>query len=344
MTTSPEPVRVALDAMGGDQPPAVRVAGAAAAAREHGVAVILVGQSAVLEPLLAAESAPAGRLTIQEAPDVIAMAEHPAQAVRAKPQSSVVVGLNLVKEGAASAFVSAGHSGATVAASLFRLGRIEGVARPALGTTFPALQGHVFLIDVGATTDCKPEWLLQFAQMGACYVRGVFNVQRPRIGLLSNGEEESKGNRLVQEAHQLLKANQHGYQFHGNVEGKEIVSGAVDVVVCDGFDGNVLIKTAEAAQELIFQGLRQELTSSLKNRLAAAILRPAFRRVAMRLDYTEYGGAPLLGVNGVSVVSHGRSDAKAIKSAVRVAAQAARQGVVAAIAAGVTQTRDDGEG
>jgi len=325
-------MRIALDAMGGDHAPAVTVAGAVAAARRLGVGVALVGARPAIEAELAKHQTAGLDLTIVEASETIGMDEHPAQAVRRKPNNSISVATRLVKEGQAAAVVSAGNSGAMMAAALFVLGRIKGIDRPAIATVFPCTGGQVLLIDVGAITDPDPANLVQFAQMGDIYLRAVFGVARPRIGLLSNGEEPTKGSKLVQEAHALLR-QQPGLNFIGNVEGKDVPAGLADVVVCDGFAGNVLIKTAEGVATYIRQVLREEVTRTPWHTLLALGLRGAFRRVGARLDYAEFGGAPLLGVEGVVIIAHGRSNARAIENAVRVARQAAEQGTVAAIRA-----------
>ncbi|MCC6628400.1 MAG: phosphate acyltransferase PlsX [Chloroflexi bacterium] len=325
-------MRIALDAMGGDHAPGVTIAGAVAAARAHGTAVTLVGRQAVIEAELARHQATGLDLTIIDAPDTIDMDEHAAQAVRRKPASSIAVATRLVKDGHAAAVVSAGNSGAMMAAALFILGRVRGIDRPAIATVFPCTGGQVLLIDVGAIADPDAANMVQFGQMGDAYARTVFGIARPRVGLLSNGEEETKGSKLVQETHALLKA-QPSLHFIGNVEGKDVPAGLADVVICDGFAGNVLIKTAEGVATFIRQVLREEVTRSPLDKLLAAGLRPAFRRVGARLDYAEYGGAPLLGVDGLVIIAHGRSNARAVESAIRVAHQAVEHDTVGAIRA-----------
>jgi glycerol-3-phosphate acyltransferase PlsX len=260
------------------------------------------------------------------------MDEHPAGAVREKRRSSIVVGLREVREGNADAFVSAGNTGAVMAAAVLVLGRVRGVKRPALGTVFPtAGGGRVLLVDVGANAEAKTEYLIQSAQMGRAYAQSALRLREPRIGLLSIGEEASKGSALIQEVHAALAADT-AMSFIGNVEGNAIPTGVADVIVTDGFTGNVAIKVAEGAAELILTELRAALTSRIQYKLAAAVLRPALRKVRSRIDYAEYGGAPLLGVNGVTIVAHGRSDARALFNAVRVARDAARGGLVDRIA------------
>ena len=283
-------MRIALDAMGGDQAPAVTVAGAVAAARNLGVAIALVGDRAVIEAELTKHDAVGLDLTIVEATDTIGMDEHPAQAVRRKPNNSISVATRLVKNGQAAAVVSAGNSGAMMAAALFVLGRVRGIDRPAIATVFPCIRGQALLIDVGAITDPDPPNMVQFAQMGDIYLRAVFGMERPRIGLLSNGEEETKGSELVQEAHALLR-QQPGLNFVGNVEGKDVPAGLADVIVCDGFAGNVLIKTAEGVATFIRQILREEVTRTpwqkalalgLRRRLPPRRRAPRLRRVWRR--------------------------------------------------------------
>jgi glycerol-3-phosphate acyltransferase PlsX len=251
----------------------------------------------------------------------------------------MTLALQLVRDGSALGAVSAGNSGAMMAASLFTLKRIPGVERPALGGIFPTKDSICLVIDIGANTDCKPEYLQQFALMGSIYMERIFHVSSPRVGLLANGEEETKGNQLVIETHQLLKKNAStlGLNFIGNVEGRDIPTGGADVVVCDGFVGNVVLKLSEGLAETLVGVLRTQMTSTLPAKLAALVLRPGLRKVFRRLDYSEYGGVPLLGVNGSAIVSHGRSNAKAIQNALRVARQTAATGVAAAIAEGLAK-------
>src|SRR5215216_4618231 len=326
---------IALDGMGGDHAPDVVVDGAVLAARELGVGILIVGPEPELRARLGKD---AGNVDIEivNATQVVEMNEHPANAVRQKPDSSMVVGVRLVREGRAQAFVSAGNTGAVMAAGLFELRRIRGVDRPALAAVFPTRKGGTLVIDVGANADCKPEYLAQFGLMGSVYMERVFGVRTPRVGLLSNGEEETKGSALVQAAHPLLRTLP--FNFVGNVEGKEIPSGEVDVVVCDGFAGNVVLKLAEGLASTITGMIREEINASLVSKLFAVGVLPAFRRVRKRLDYAEYGGAPLLGLNGVCIVAHGRSNALAIKNAVRVASQAVQSDVVGTIAQGLAES------
>ena len=332
-------VRVALDAMGGDNAPGEIVLGAVQAAREYGIGVYLVGREEAIRAELAKHDTQGLDLPILHTDEVIEMDEHPANAVRRKKNASMTLALQLVRDGKAVGAVSAGNSGAMLAASLFTLKRIPGVERPALGGVLPTKNGACMVIDMGANTDCKPEYLQQFALMGSLYMERVFQMKAPRVGLLANGEEESKGNQQVVEAHQLLKANAStlGINFIGNIEGRDIPANGADVVVCDGFVGNVVLKLSEGLAETLLGLIRTQMTSSLVSKLAGAVLRPGLRKVFRRLDYAEYGGVPLLGINGSAIVSHGRSNAKAIKNALRVARQTQETGVAAAIAAGLAK-------
>ncbi len=278
-------VRVALDAMGGDNAPGEIVLGAVQAAREYGIGVYLVGREDAIRAELAKYDTQGLDLPIIHTDEAIEMDEHPATAVRRKKNASMTLALQLVRDGAAVGAVSAGNSGAMMAASLFTLKRVEGVDRPALGGVLPTRDSVCLVIDMGANTDCKPEYLLQFALMGSSYMERIFAVPSPRVGLLSNGEEETKGNELVQQAHQLLKASAAtlGLNFIGNVEGRDIPAGNADVVVCDGFVGNVVLKLSEGLAESLLGILRTQMTSSLPNKLAAAVLRPGLRKVFRRL-------------------------------------------------------------
>ena len=329
-------MRIALDAMGGDHAPGEIVRGAVLAARRHGddgLHVVLVGQEAVVEPELqaAADDATELPITVVHAPDVVAMDAHATHAARRQRQSSVHVGLRLIRDGEADAFISAGNSGATMATAMLTLRPLPGVDRPAIGAVFPMPSGQTIIVDVGANADCQPHHLVDFAYLGAAYMESVFGMQCPRVGLLSNGEEASKGNRLVQETYPLLTAS--GLNFVGNVEGRDATSGAADVVVCDGFVGNVVLKLAEGMVALIFDLVRGAVRSRLHYKLAGLVLRPALRRAARPFDYREHGGAPLLGVRGLVFISHGRSDAATIASGVRSAHAAAQRGLLDHMAA-----------
>jgi glycerol-3-phosphate acyltransferase PlsX len=324
-------MKILLDAMGGDDAPQETVAGAVQAARAFGVEVVLVGQEAALQAELAKHDTAGLRLPILPAATVIPMDEHhPSDVWRRMKDSSLVVALNALSKGEGDALVSAGNTGAVVASSLFILKRVPGIERPCLATAFPTriAQRPVLVADSGATPDAKPQYLLQWAQMGSIYMHNVFGLAQPRVALLSNGEEEVKGNALVQEGFALLKES--GLNFVGNLEAKDIPSGDVDVIIADGFTGNVAIKMAEGVSSMILDLLREELMSRTITKLLAAGLRPAFRRIRSRLDYAEYGGAPLFGVQGLVIKAHGRSNAHAIHSAIRVAKQAAERNTLAA--------------
>jgi glycerol-3-phosphate acyltransferase PlsX len=310
--------------MGGDKAPEVTIQGAKDARRELGIDVLLVGKPDVVGPVAGHEG-----IEAVHASEVIEMHDHPATTVRSKKDSSIVVGMRLLKEGRADAFVSAGNSGAVMAAALLVLGRARGIDRPAIGTVIPTIDGHTLMLDAGANADVRPAHLLQFARMGSVYISALSDTPAPSVGLLSNGEEETKGNALTLEAHALLRES--GLNFIGNVEGRDIPRGTADIVVTDGFTGNVALKSIEGTAELLQHVLRAELTRGVRNKLAALALRGAFKRVAARLDYSEVGGAPLLGVNGAVFISHGRSNANAIKNALRVANEAARHDIVGAI-------------
>jgi glycerol-3-phosphate acyltransferase PlsX len=323
--------------MGGDLGPAVIVEGAVSGARTHGASILLVGDTQAIETALKAVEHKDVTVEVVEAPDVISMHEHPAQAVRRKPQSSINVALRLIGEGRADAMISAGNSGAVMAGSLMVLGRIKGIERPAIASYIPTLNGKTLLLDLGAVTDPKPSNMVQFAEMGRVYGERVLTIANPTIGLLSNGEEPTKGNALVQQVHPLLAARE-DLNFIGNVEGKDVTMGTVDIVVTDGFTGNVALKTAEGVATMFTELLRNEIRSSIPRKLAGMVLRPAFRALRRNLDYAEIGGAPLLGVNGAVIIAHGRSSAKAIESAISVAQRSVEAdlsgGIAAAIANG----------
>src|SRR5690349_12905085 len=324
-------MRIAVDAMGGDYAPAEIVKGAAAAAREFGIDISLVGLPRAVQPLL--DSHP--RLQIVPCTQVIAMDEHPAQAVRNKPDSSIAVCARICKEGRADGWASAGNSGAVMAAALLIQGRIRGVERPALGSIVPTQNGFAYFLDVGANVDSKPEYLAQFAAMGAVYAREMLGRPQPRIALLSNGEEEGKGDELVRETTRRLRGNLPG--FIGNVEPKDIYGARADVIVADGFVGNVAIKMAEATAEFLFRSLREAIPKTLGGKVGGALIRPRVREIRDRIDWREFGGAPLLGIDGVAVIAHGRSDARAMKNAIRVTRDAVENGLVGKIRAEVAK-------
>jgi len=328
-------MRIVVDAMGGDHAPEVVIQGLQAYLAQGTANVILVGQEDKVKPLLQKYPLPPERVQFRHASQVIEMDEHPAEAVKAKEDSSMVVGMNLLKSGEADAFMSAGNSGGVLAAALFRLGRIPGIKRPALSTVFPTQKGFTFILDIGANTDCKPLYLQQFGIMGSIYAERVLGVPNPRVGIVSNGEEPGKGSMLVQEAFELLKGS--NLNFIGNVEGKDIPAGMADVVVTDGFTGNVIIKLAEGAAALMLGIIGEEIRRRKVAALGALLAKPAFRAVKHRLDYAEYGGAPLLGVDGVVIIAHGRSNAKAICNAIRVAERAVNGKIVEQIKSGVAE-------
>ncbi len=322
-------MRIVVDAMGSDSAPGPDVEGAIWAARKYDVAITLVGEKEIVQQELSKYDTAGLDIEIVHASDVITMSDHPAMAVRAKPDSSMVVAMGLVRDGQADAFVSAGNSGGVLATALLsrsRLGRVKGIRRPAISTVLPTRTGKCFILDIGANTDCKPDWLFQFAHMGSIYAERVLEIPSPRVALLSNGEEDTKGNEAVIAAHELLKGS--SLNFVGNVEGKGILSGYADVIVADGFVGNVAIKTAEGVSNVLLSALKEYLQAGILTSLGALLAKPAFNKVKGMLDYREYGGGPLLGVNGVVIIAHGRSDALAIQNAVRVAREAVQQKVV----------------
>ncbi len=355
--------RIVLDAIGGDHAPQTTVAGAIEAARTLGVEVILTGPQAQIEAELAKQRAVDLPIRVVDAPELIEMDDHPVQAIRRKKNSSIAVGLRMVRDGEADAFVSAGHSGATMAGAVFILGRIMGIERPALVTVFPALHGQIVVGDVGANTDSKPDYLVQWAHMASVYARLMLGIDNPRVALLANGEEDTKGDKLVQDAHALLK--QHNINFVGNAEPKDALTGNVaDVVIADGFVGNLFLKGAEATARFAVKLLQRELggsgvalralggflpalllaaTSKQKGRVLlasvigapvalGAALAPAVVKLRKSLDYRAYGGVPLLGVEGVAIIAHGKSDAAAITSALRRAKESVDRGLIAAVA------------
>jgi len=322
-------MRIAVDAMGGDHAPGEIVKGAAMAAQEYGIDISLVGLPQAVQPLL--DSHP--RLQIVPCTQVIAMDEHPAQAVRSKPDSSMNVCARMCKEGRADGWTSAGNSGAIMAAAILIQGRIRGVDRPALGSIVPTQDGFAYFLDVGANVDSRPDYMTQFAVMGAVYAREMLGRPQPRIGLLSNGEEEGKGDERVRETARRLKGSLPG--FIGNVEPKDIYGARADVVVADGFVGNVAIKMAEATAEFLFRSLREEIPRTMTGKLGGLLIRPGVRHLRDRIDWREFGGAPLLGIEGVAVVAHGRSDARAMKNAIRVTRDAVENQLVGKIRAEV---------
>jgi glycerol-3-phosphate acyltransferase PlsX len=313
-------MKIAVDAMGGDNAPHAVIAGAVQAAREYGVGIILVGIEQTIHAEL--EKHPRARslpIEVRNATEVVDILDSPATVFRRKKDSSIRVANELVKSGEAVAVISAGHTGAAMATSLFVLGKLEGIERPAIATFMPTLKGTSIILDVGANVDCKPNHLLQFAVMGDVYVKHLLKQPNPCVGLLSIGEEATKGNELTKEAFKLLTET--SLNFIGNVEGRDVMSGKADVVVCDGFIGNVVLKVSEAVAETIGLMIRENIGDNLIKKLGYFMMRPAFRALKRRVDYAEYGGAPLVGINGISIISHGHSSDQAIKNAIRVATE-----------------------
>jgi phosphate acyltransferase len=318
-------VTIAVDAMGGDKAPASEVEGAVRAARELGCRVLLVGDRDIVQAALDGHSA-SDLIGVIHATERITMEDHAAKAARGKKESSMHVCARLVASGQADGFISAGNTGACMAIAKMVLGKVPGVDRPALSGIFPTHKGTpVVVLDVGANVDCEPKMLQQFGLMGEIYSRFVLKVKRPRVGLLSIGEEEHKGNELTREATPLLKSL--GINFIGNVEGRDLFSGHADVIVCDGFVGNVALKVSEGLVDMFRVLLRESLQATVTRKIGYALSRSAYKDFRKRVDYTEVGGAPLLGVKGVCIICHGRSDANSIKNAIRVAAEFAASGM-----------------
>jgi glycerol-3-phosphate acyltransferase PlsX len=307
---------IAVDAMGGDKGASFAVAGAIGASEEYGTSVVLVGDEKLLSRELEKQGGMDCPVSVYPASEVVGMDESPADSIRKRKDSSIRVAFNLVKEGKADAVVSAGNSGATLGTAMFTLGRIKGV-RPAIATLMPTLKEPSMLIDVGANVDCKPLNLLHFGLMASIYMKEMLGRENPRIGLLSIGEEDSKGNTQVKQAYDLLSGS--SLNFVGNVEGRDIFMGDVDVVVCDGFVGNVCLKLSEGLAESVIQMLKNEIEGNFLAGLGYALAKPAFRNFRKRVDYSEYGGAPLLGIKGTAIICHGRSGAKAFKNAIELA-------------------------
>ena len=318
-------LHIALDAMGGDRGPEELVSGAVMAARDSDLEISLVGDQARLGAILATHGAPSPRIHLVHASQVVGMDESPVDAIRKKKDSSIMKAFALHKEGRVDAVVSAGNSGATLASALKSLGRLEHVSRPGIAGIFPTLKGPVVMMDVGANVDCRPEHLFQFGVMATAFSQILFGLDRPRVGLLSIGEEGGKGNVLVKKSHELFQ--QSSLNYIGNVEGRDTFQGDVDVMVCDGFVGNVCLKLSEGLAEAVMGMLGEEIAKSLKAKLGYLLARDAFVSFKKRVDYAEYGGAPLLGIRGNAIICHGRSNAVAIKNAIRVASEMARNKV-----------------
>ena len=332
-------MRIAVDAMGGDHGPSVIVPGALAGAREHNCDLALVGDESAIRAELANLDTSGVDILVIHTTESIDMEDHPANAVRRKQDNPISVGLKAVKEGRADAMVSAGNSGAVMAASLMVLGRIKGIDRPAITGGVPNAEGgHTTVVDLGAVTDPKPLNMVQQTMMADVYARRVLGIKSPRIGLMANGEEDSKGNVLVQAVHPMLRRLE-GINFIGNVEGPDVLNGRADVVVADGFTGNVMLKSIEGTASMLMKVIKQELTASPLRKVFAAALKPAFKAVASKLDYASIGGAPLLGVDGAVIIAHGKSTEEAIKNAVGVGLRAAEQDMRGAIIERIESTR-----
>ncbi|MGA1847495.1 phosphate acyltransferase PlsX [Deferribacter abyssi] len=318
-------MQIVVDAMGGDHAPQEIVKGSVLAANEYNINIILVGDQVLIDQeLKKIKDYPKEKISVIHAEEVITMDDLPSVAVRRKRKSSIHEGLKLVKKGEARAFFSAGNTGAVMACAKLILRPLEGVDRPAIGAVLPNAKGHSVILDIGANVDCKPLHYLQFAIMGSAYAKFVFEKENPTVGLLSIGEEDLKGNESTKNAFNMLKESPI-INFIGNVEGKELYKGKSDVVVCDGFAGNIALKVSESAAWYIGKLLKEELTKNLFRKLGAFLLKPAFQALKKRADYTEYGGAPLLGVNGVCIIGHGSSNANAVKNGIRVAYELAEK-------------------
>ncbi len=333
-------MKIAVDVMGGDHAPREIVRGSLLAVTKYELKVILVGDEEQVRVELGDYDPE--RISIVHAPEVIEMGEHPAIAVRRKRNSSIVKATQLVKEGAAAALVSAGNTGAVMASSIIGLGGIKGIDRPAIAGVLPNESGLTVLLDVGANVDCKPQQLLQFGIMGYLYAKKIIGVVNPRVGLLSNGKEETKGNESNLAAFPLLQKAE--INFIGNVEGRDIFNGAVDVVVCDGFVGNIVLKAGEGLAGALLKMMREEIAKSNLAKMGTVMAGPAFKELKKRLDWTEYGGAPLLGINGLSIICHGGSTAKAIKNAIRVARDSVNNHLVEAIRKSIEDVETKGVG
>ncbi len=328
---------IALDAMGGDKGPSILVQGAVEAAKELGTEVILVGKASLLEKELSKAGGENLSISIKDASQVVEMAESPSDALRRKKDSSVRVAFDLVKEGKAEGVVSAGNSGATLATAMFILGRIKGV-RPAIATLVPTLKAPSLIIDVGANVDCKPHHLLQFGIMGALFVKEFLKKDNPKVGLLSIGEEGSKGNQQVKKAYDLLASS--SLNFFGNVEGRDVFKGEVDVIVCDGFVGNICLKLSEGLAETVIAMLKNEIEGNFLATMGYGLAKKAFKRFKKRVDYAEYGGAPLLGVKGTAIICHGSSEPKAVKNAIGVAHNLASLNLADKLEASLSNRKD----
>ncbi len=331
-------MRIALDAMGGDYAPAVNIEGAIETVSDfEDLDVILVGDEAVLTKELQGERFPSQRLSIKHASQSVKMDEFTTVAIRKKKDSSIRRGIELVKTGEADAFVSAGHSGVVMATALLVLRTPEVVDRPAIAAIMPTLKAPLVLLDAGANLYCKPNNLLEFAVMGSTYCSTILGRSKPRVALVSTGEEDTKGNELIKDAFKLLK--EADINFVGNMDGKDIFTGEADVIVCDGFTGNVILKTSEGLADILIKMLKREIANLAVGRVGYLLLKPALRNFKKKTDYDEYGGAPLLGLNGTCIISHGRSTAKAIRNALKVASDFAEKKVYETISSAIEKNR-----
>ena len=336
-------MRIVLDAMGSDTCPEPEVQAAIQASRQFGDEIILVGPEEQLKPRLSAVNGAEASIRILHAPEVITMEDKglklALKAKRREAKNSMAVGIDLVKTGQAEAFVTAGNTGGILATAFYRLGTIPGVERPALTALFPVKDGYCVVLDIGANPDCRAEHIFQFAIMGSIYAQKVRGIENPRLGLLSNGEEAGKGNQLVRDSYPLLENS--GLNFIGNLEGKELFGGHADVAVMDGFTGNVLLKSSEAVAKLITDLLRQELMGSLRTQVGALLAKPAFEELKKTMDPAEVGAVPLLGIDGLVFIGHGRSDARALLNGIRGARQAVEASLLAAIRAAIQERLAD---
>jgi glycerol-3-phosphate acyltransferase PlsX len=328
--------RIVLDGMGSDDHPTPEIQAALECTRRWGDSILVTGPLSTLEPLLQRVSGGSSGVVLVDAPEVIEMTDSPAETARKKARNSMAVGMDLVKQGEADAFVTAGNTGGAMANALFRLGRARGVKRPALTPLFPVRGGQCAVIDIGANTDCRPEYLAQFAVMGSVYAEVVQGKHSPRVALLSNGEESGKGNHLIKEAYPLIE--QAGLNFIGNIEPKELYDGRADVAVTDGFVGNVFLKTSEAVARFLSDLLREHIQASPVTAVGGLLARPAFRQVGRIMDPAEYGAVPLLGIDGLVFIGHGRSDARALVNAIKGARLAVERGLLPALREAI-QTR-----
>jgi len=322
MPDTPKAFKIAIDAMGGDHAPRAIVEGAVEAARAYPHHLVLVGQTDAIERELARLGSRPKNISIRHADSVIGMSESASVSVRRKKDASVCVCADMAKADEVDAIVTAGHTGAAVAATTLKLRLIEGIDRPGIGIAFPTLKGPSFLIDVGANIETKPIHYLQYAVMGDVYFRSILGKRNPTVGILNIGEEDSKGTEIIKEARKLLEKSK--LNFIGNVEGRDIFNGKVDIIVCDGFVGNVVLKVAESIVDVIGQLLKKNLKKNYMTMVGALLSKPAFKALKREVDYTEYGGAPLLGIDGICIISHGSSNPNAIKNAIRVAGEFAQ--------------------